>query len=154
MHDKTKVLFQGTDIPMGGESLWAEPVAKNRFRLLNAPFYALGFAEGDVVRCTRSPKTNQLIVEGLEVDSGNGTLRLLFADAQSTDAQEVLNELSSVGCTHERASTQLVASTVPSTLEVQFSQLSNYLNALPDSVLQGWEIGKRFTPAGRLSSSV
>lgn len=146
MQDKTKVLFQGPEIPMGGESLWAQPVGGERFRLLNAPFYALGFAEGDVVRCVRSPETNQLIVEELEIDSGNGTLRLLFMDTQSLDAQEVLNELSSVGCAHEHASTQLIASTVPPKLQVPFSQLSNYLNALPDNVLQGWEIGKKFTP--------
>jgi hypothetical protein len=37
----------------------------------------------------------------------------------------------------------LVAVTVPSTLDVAFSQLRSFLNGTEDSVLAGWEIAKR-----------
>jgi hypothetical protein len=75
-------------------------------------------------------------------DSGNGTLRLLFEASESPDAQLILSELVSVGCSHERASQRLVAVTVPPTLDVPFSQLCNFLDATSDQVVSGWEIAK------------
>lgn len=123
-----------------GETLWAEPVGENLYRLLNIPFSATGYAEDDIVRCQRREEWDEVIA--LEKDSGNGTLRLMFADAESKEAQFILDELVSVGCTYEQASSRLVAVTVPPNLEVPFSQLANFLNNTADDILMGWEVAK------------
>jgi hypothetical protein len=126
-----------------GETLWAEQVGEDLYRLLNIPFSATGYAEDDIVRCQKLEEWIEVIA--LEKDSGNGTLRLMFADAESKEAQFILDELVSVGCTYERASSKLVAVTIPPNLEIPFSQLSDFLNNTTDNVLVGWEVGKRLS---------
>jgi hypothetical protein len=126
-----------------GETLWAEKVGEDLYRLLNIPFSATGYAEADIVRCQKREGWDEVIA--LEKDSGNGTLRLMFADSTSKEAQFILDELVSVRCIYERASSKLVAVTVPSSLEVPFSQLSNFLNNTSDDVLIGWEVAKSLT---------
>jgi hypothetical protein len=129
------------------ELLWAEPVDGDLYRLRNIPFCAKGYADGDIVRCARGQET--ITVIGMAEDSGNGTIRIVFADGEGREAQQILAELVSVGCTYERATADLVAVTIPPTLEIPFSQLANYLNDIPESILQGWDIGKRFTRQAR-----
>ena len=143
MEQHIKIRFDLHGNPVSGESVWAMPITENLFRLANIPFYAVGYAEGDTVRTMKRNDWDQVV--GLEHDSGNGTLRLMFADSESPEAQHVLEELVSVGCRYERASSKLVAVTVPSTLQIPFSQLANYLNSISDDFLPGWEIGKRLT---------
>jgi hypothetical protein len=140
--NKIKIRIPLSDT-FSGETLWAEQTGENLFRLLNIPFFAFGYAEGDIVRCMQSQGWNQ--VTDLEKDSGNGTLRLVFGQVESNDAQFILSELASVGCTYEIASSQLVAVTIPPNLQIPFSQLSNFLNGIGNEVLNGWEIGKKFT---------
>lgn len=82
-------------------------------------------------------------VDRLIEDSGNGTVRLVLVASEASDAQRVLDELASVGCTYERASSNLVAVTVPPTLEIPFSKMANYLNDLPKTILIGWEVAKQ-----------
>ena len=128
---------------VSGETLWAEDLGGNLFRLSNIPFYVTGFAMNDVVRCTDENGWKRVV--GMHRDSGNGTLRLIFTVANdSPRAGQVLDELKSVGCSIETASAQLVGVNVPLDLEVPFSQLSNYLNDLSDEILTGWEVAKRF----------
>ena len=126
-----------------GETLWAEQVGENLFKLLNIPFFAFGYAEGDIVRCEQNQDWHEVI--GLEKDNGNGTLRLIFAQEAGTDIQDILDELKSVGCTYEMASSKLVAVTVPPNLEIPFSQLSNFLNSIKDEIMPSWEVAKQFT---------
>lgn len=141
MSKQVKVRFNLQGNAAGGETIWAEQVGENLYRLLNIPFYATGYAVGDIVRCI--PRGGWSEVVGMEHDSGNGTIRIYFANSESPEAQEVLNELVSVSCEYERASSMLVAVSVPSTIEVPFSQLSNYLNSTSDDLVIGWEVGKQ-----------
>jgi len=134
MNNYVKVRFDLGGDPIGGETLWAEPVNMMVYRLANIPFHATGYAEGDLVACRDEAGT--LTVMRLAQSSGNGTLRLLFADSTS-EAEGVLQELASVGCCYERASRQLIAVTIPPNLMVPFSQLANYLNSLSDTILIG-----------------
>jgi hypothetical protein len=89
------------------------------------------------------PRWKEVVV--LEQDSGNGTIRIIFSDSESPEAQHILDELVSVGCMYERASSELVAVTVPPNLDIPFSQLANYLNSADDEILVGWEVGKNLT---------
>ena len=143
MEDKVKIRFNLRGDPVNGETVWAEPVGENLYRLLNIPYYAMGYAEGDIVRCVKRDDWKE--IANLEQDSGNGTIRIIFTDSESPEAQHVLDELVSVGCTYERASSKLVAVTVPLNLDIPFSQMANYLNDISDEVLVGWEVGKNLT---------
>lgn len=143
MSEQFKIRFNLQGTPTSGETVWAAKIEKDLYRLLNAPFFASGYAEGDIVRCEYHD--GWLEVMTLVTDSGNGTLRLFFRDFENSNTGNVLDELVSVGCTYEKGAFGLVAVTVPPNLKVPFSQLSNYLNSLGKSTLLGWEIGKRFT---------
>jgi hypothetical protein len=146
MENLCKIRFPLEDGPFSGETAWAEQVSDDTYRLRNVPYHAVGYAEDDVVKTIERDGWPEVI--GLVEESGNGTLRLLFADSATDGAQNVLDELTSLGCTYERASDTFVAVTVPPTLSVPFSQVANYLNDLPDDVLVGWEVGKRLTRQG------
>lgn len=144
MSDLTKVKIKLPDT-FDAELLWAESKGNHLFRLVNIPFDAIGYAEGDIVRCIEIDSIPEVI--GIEKDSGNGTLHLVFVDSNLPESQRVLNELVSVGCTYERASKSLVGVTIPPALLVPFSQIANYLNGIDDGILQGWEVAKRFIRA-------
>lgn len=138
-----KVLITLSDDPLASETLWAEPIDQTRYRLRNIPFYAMGYAESDIVACQTIREAQ--VVTNIVKHSGNGTLRLIFSDSAHFEDKQILSELESVGCTYERASEGLVAVTVPPNLAVPFSQLSNYLNSIEDRILIGWEVAKQFT---------
>ena len=140
MGKQVKVRFNLNGNPVDGETLWAEDLGNNLYRLLNIPYHAMGYAENDIVRCVQ--KADSIEVVGINKHSGNGTVRIMFNDSNSSKAQAVLNEVVSVGCTYERASSKLVAVTIPPNLEIPFSQMANYLNSISNDILTGWEVGK------------
>ena len=141
MSRKVKIRFRLSGNPVASETVWAEQVGDNLYRLLNVPYYAMGYAEGDIVRCTDHDGGEEVV--NVERHSGNGTIRIHFSsNPEGPKAQQVLDELVSVGCTFERASSRLVAVSVPANAEVPFSQLCNYLNKIGEDVITGWEIGK------------
>ncbi len=125
-----------------GESLWAQDVVDGVYRLCNVPFNVKGYAEGDLVRCVLRDGWREVI--GIERDSGNGTLLVKFTDAVEVESQRrVLDEITPVGCSYERVTRDIVAFTVPETMDVPFSQLLNYLDEqLKRGVFSGWEVHK------------
>jgi len=76
-----KVFF---DVPeedrsvMKTESLWAEPVGGDRYRLRNVPFLVFGFSEQDVITATENDGT--LRVTGVAVRGGHSTYRLVLPE--------------------------------------------------------------------------
>lgn len=112
------------------------------FQLKNIPFNAYGYAFDDIVLCIKGSDGIPTVTRIIE-DSGNGTIRILFSNSLSEAAENILNELNSVNCHYEKASASLVAVSIPHDVELPFSQISNFLNAIDDKILQGWEIGKR-----------
>ncbi|HEX2909364.1 MAG TPA: DUF4265 domain-containing protein [Chloroflexia bacterium] len=143
MGEQIKIRFNlenDPDIPFAGENIWAEKIGPNAYRLLNIPYHAKGYAEGDIVRCIK--RNGIFEITGIAQDSGNSTLRILFIESHSPQAQKILDELVSSGCTYERASTNLVGITVPFKIKGKMSRISDYLNRTPADVVSGWEIGK------------
>ncbi len=128
------------------ETLWAEPVGKNMYRLANIPFEVYGYAEGDIVKCAMRDGWAEPVA--LAKDSGNGTLRLLFGVGRASEGKAVLEQLAAFGCGYERASDCLVAVTVPPSLKVPFAHLCDYLNGLDDDLLPGWEVAKPMNRGG------
>mgnify|MGYP001266379421 CR=1 FL=1 len=141
MTQKVKIRFDLEGNPVSGETIWAEVVGENLYRLINIPFYAEGYALGDIIYCQRKEEQKEAL--RLEKDSGNGTIRIYFQSNQEILVQEILEELGSIGCQVEKASDGLVAVSVPFDVEVPFSQIANYLNSISNDIMIGWEIGKR-----------
>jgi Domain of unknown function (DUF4265) len=110
-----KVFF---DVPekdgsvMKTESLWAEPVGGDRYRLRNVPFLVFGFSEQDVIIATENEGT--LRVTGVAVRGGHSTYRLVLPE--NTNEENFLQDwipLKKLGCTYERATRRYVAIDVP-----------------------------------------
>ena len=144
---RRKVLIQLEDGPTGGETLWAEVARENVFRLLNAPFFAFGYAWGDLVECDMAADIPRVL--GIVEDGDFGTARIYFArDLDDPSVRDVLSELASVGCTYELGAVGIAAVSIPTDMAVPpCTQMSNYLNGLDKAILAGSEVGK--TPPAR-----
>jgi hypothetical protein len=94
------------------ESLWAEPVGNDQYRLRNVPFLAFGFSEQDIV--TARENEGRLAVSGVAARGGHSTYRLVLPE--DTTEEQFLKAwvpLRELGCTYERANRRSVAIDVP-----------------------------------------
>jgi hypothetical protein len=107
-------LGEDTLRPGGVETMWAESLGEDRYRLRNSPFYARGFSFLDVVFA--EPQTDGFpVVRRVVVRSGHSTYQVLVAEGMdtSTEVQSHLERLAALKCTFERANGRLVAVDVP-----------------------------------------
>jgi hypothetical protein len=96
------------------ETLWAERVGTQRYRIRSVPFYAKGLRYGDIV--TTIPGTQGEMVERIAIRSGHSTYRLFLAKEVSFESamfQQSWKLLEDLGCTMERATERLIAVDVP-----------------------------------------
>lgn len=123
-HAQVKVLFdiERDDGTHEVESVWASAV-EGGYRLDNIPFYARGFAWGDLVSAAPDPD-GLLRFTGLVAPSGHSTIRLWFVDA--SDVQKVRDELRAVGCDTELDLSRLVAVDVPP--DIPYKRIRAYLD--------------------------
>jgi hypothetical protein len=94
------------------ESLWAEPVGEDRYRLRSVPFLVFGFSEQDVI--TAKDDNGKLVVTGVAARGGHSTYRLVLPE--DTNEEKFLQDwvrLKELGCTYERATRRFVAIDVP-----------------------------------------
>jgi hypothetical protein len=94
----------------GGESLWAEELGDDLYKIRNVPFFAYGLNFYDVVRAT--PDNPDLKPEIREVVEPNGhkTLRVHFEKIVAKNRQlELLTALNEHHAYHERANDTHVA---------------------------------------------
>ena len=82
------------------ETLWAEKVVGNIFRLANIPFIALGASRNDLVMA--EPRGTELEAKHVAYRGGHSTYRIMLS-AESTpfDTQCYWRSLASLGCTYE-----------------------------------------------------
>ncbi len=104
------------------ESVWAVPEGAG-YRLDNIPFFARGFALGDVVAATKQDD-GSLRFASLLLASGHSTVRLLFADP--AEVQPTRAQLSAMGCDSERWNANLIAVDIPP--EVPYRDVRTYLD--------------------------
>ncbi len=95
---------------IGGESMWAKPIADDRYRLENVPFYAYGLNFHDIVRATADAPDTILEIREVVRPSGHHTFRCFF-DAEISREQQLdyFDVLRPFGATVERADERLVA---------------------------------------------
>jgi hypothetical protein len=95
---------------IGGESLWAEPLGNDLYKIENIPFYAYGLNFQDIVRAT--PDSDKFILEIRELIEPNGhrTFRVFFNKSIEREQQEnILDSMMEFGITYERADKIYVA---------------------------------------------
>lgn len=117
------------------ESVWAVAEGEG-YRLDNIPFYARGFAWGDVVSATPDPD-GLLRCTGLLTASGHSTIRLWFADAGNV--QKVRDELRAMGCDSELDLSRLVAVDVPP--NIPYARVRSYLDEMERVAVFEYEEG-------------
>ncbi|WP_426492103.1 DUF4265 domain-containing protein [Hymenobacter sp. 102] len=83
------------------ESLWAEVVDQNQglYRLDNVPFFVTSYSLGDIVLAEM--EEGQLVVKGLEEESGNTTLQIMLLQADMRS--KVQQALEKLGCDWEES---------------------------------------------------
>jgi hypothetical protein len=107
--------------PAGSESLWARAIASDLYELRNVPWFARGYAFGDVVRTVPGQDVEPIVVERVEW-SGRYTVRVIpLNDLPDSDAvADVVRQFSALGAECESAlpAHRVVALDIPPTAEV------------------------------------
>jgi len=138
-----KVVFTlESDAPSATESLWAKPLGDGLFELDNTPWYARGYALGDVVRCDEVPGELPLATE-LVKPSGNLTVRVFVPAGPEREERKrrVTEALRNHGCMFEGMGVDkgLVAVTIPTSADRDL--VFQYLNELESAKKAYWESG-------------
>jgi hypothetical protein len=130
------------DNPVKGENLWAEKVGPDLYRLCTTPFFAQGYAGGDVVRCTQD-QFGILHVERMVEPSSNNAIHVYFEPGWDSATDKILSYLTYIGCTFE-TSGRHYAFDVPNEPELKISlkELAAYLNELEKAEIISWEVSK------------
>ena len=99
------------------ETLWAEPLGNDNYRLQNSPFAAYGFSYLDVVKA-RGNETPE-VVEIVE-NSGHSTYRLLLEAGvlESDRFGQYWQKLEHIGCTYEGSQSKLLSIYVPPSSDI------------------------------------
>lgn len=93
------------------ESIWAEPVGPNRFRIRNVPFYAFGVSLEDIVLARECSGT--FVFESVVTRSGHSTCRLLLNGSNQEAFDAFWFVLAEQGCTYEGGPPPLLAVDIP-----------------------------------------
>lgn len=138
-----KVLFYSND--NGGDSntetLWAEPVGEDLYKLLNSPFFFYGASFEDIVRALPAGD-GMLEFEEVVGRSGSSTYRVLVRkDCAQEQFDDYRGRLVALGCSIERAQGRLYAIDVPPGVDVD--QVVQLLDAGDSNEVWDWEEGYR-----------
>ncbi|MBX0335167.1 DUF4265 domain-containing protein [Pontibacter sp. HSC-14F20] len=115
---------------IGGESLWAEPLGNDLYKIENVPFYAYGLNFQDIVRATPDSEDHIPEIRELITPSGHRTFRVFFKKHIDRYQQEaILDSMESLSVTYERANNIYVALDMKPEGDYQavFDQLEEYL---------------------------
>jgi hypothetical protein len=99
------------------ESVWAEGISVDTFRINNVPFYAYGISYNDVV--SAKVKDDIFVFDKLISRGGHSTFRVFFSEKSNSDQELLFKNLNNLGATIERATSQLVAIDVPPNVNLQ-----------------------------------
>ena len=95
---------------VGGESLWAEKLGNDLFRVRNIPFYAYGINFYDIVFAKSETEELKPSIIRIHEYSGHKTLRVIFTDSSSNEERvNKLKELHKFKGYHESANGTLFA---------------------------------------------
>ena len=119
-NELVKVLFDlGSNAWHGNatETVWAENVTQNRFRLRNVPFYAFGVSNEDVVFAEKDG--HAFVFTGVSIRAGHSTYRIILNETtQGWDFDNAWRPLEELGCIYEEGPGALKAVDVPSSVDI------------------------------------
>jgi hypothetical protein len=121
------------------DSVWAEPLGSERFRIESCPFFAYGLSRNDVVRAAEPTEGGPVLGDILE-KSGHRTLRFALGpsvELRSGPVQRVLERLGELGCTHELMRPRFASIDVPP--EVDVGLVAEVLQDAARQRLLSWE---------------
>ena len=110
------------------ETLWADPLGGDRYRLDNLPFWAYGVSVHDVIEARPDDSGRPAFVRVVE-KSGNRTVRVVLkppAD-RAPESQAVLDGLRALGCGYEGMNPGYLAVNVPPAVDL--GAVAAYLTA-------------------------
>jgi hypothetical protein len=111
-----KVVF---DREGGTETVWAETVGDDRYRLRNTPFYVYGVSENDIVIAKPIPDSSVLAFARVSLRGGHSTYRLFLLHPDEERAFRKYREsLERTGCRYERATRSSLAIDVPPSADI------------------------------------
>jgi hypothetical protein len=121
--EKVKVLLRAGE---NVETLWAERVGTDQFRLENSPFWAYGVSWLDIV-AAQPDSRGMLVMTGVVEKSGHRTVRVLLGASpkESPGAAALLQGLNTLGCSYEGMTARYVAVDVPPGIDL--ARVSAYL---------------------------
>jgi hypothetical protein len=94
------------------ETIWAEPVGRNQFRVRNQPLFAMGLSFDDVVSATT--RDGLLHLDGVVEHGGHSTYRVMLADKVAWPTfEQTWAPLRAIGCTFERFTERYLGVDVP-----------------------------------------
>jgi len=95
---------------VGGESMWAEPLGNDLYKIENVPFYAYGLNFQDIVRATSDSDELKPEIRELIMLSGHRTFRIFFNKEVNKEKQEkILESFRKLHVSYERADKIYVA---------------------------------------------
>jgi hypothetical protein len=99
------------------ETLWAEHVVEDHFRIMNVPFLAKELSFGDVVRGRLG--SGGIELAELATRGGHSTYRFVLSPGTTDDRwRPFWVQLEALGCTFERATDRLFAVDVPPATDI------------------------------------
>jgi Domain of unknown function (DUF4265) len=116
-----KVVFDLNDseLPYAVETVWAEPIGQDRYRIRNVPMFAKGVSEQDTVFATLTD--DRLHVNGIADRGGHSTYRI-FLKRPVKDIEKDIGAnwapLADLGCTYEKANDRLIGVDVPPAADI------------------------------------
>lgn len=121
------------------ESLWAEKVGNNRYRLKNSPFYAQDVSFEDIV-VAEPNRDGQLVFRDISIRGGHSTYRIMLqVSIKDPMFQARWLPLEKLGCSFEGVEGKLLAIDVPATAEIQ--EVYSLLQAGQDASVWDFEEG-------------
>jgi hypothetical protein len=137
-----KILFHPNDDHYTTtETLWAEPLGNDTYRLRNTPFYFYGASTEDIVHA--APGSDGLLEFREVVErGGSSTYRIVVREgAERTRFEEYWRPLGDAGCTLEGATARFYAVAVPP--ETNVDHVVALLAKGEESGVWDWEEGYR-----------
>lgn len=121
MADRIKIVFDldRGETPYGTESVWAERISENRFRILNSPFFAFGISYEDEIEAEPYGKVFKFV--RVVRRSGRSTYRIILQDQETIDGAEFRKRwdpFRKVGCTFESANPRYITVDIPRSANV------------------------------------
>ena len=122
---QVKVLLQEDD---NVETLWAERVGPDRYRIENSPFWAYGVSWRDIVEARPDADGMLTFVRVLE-KSGHRTVRLILKPPanESPNSQAILDGVVALGASYEGMNPGYLSIDIPP--DIELVRIAEYLTA-------------------------